>query len=382
MAILFEELRYINDYMFSVSSSYVNLATYTNTHDYPVKIKQVWLRLGTGNGTFEDTDGSWGTGNGNMIKAWLAFYKNGVHIATSPEDVSAATGGVEVIKQVTRIPNTYTPDNSQCTLYGFTSFHSGAEVLVNPGETIKIMITGGTFTIDYRGVLCIDKDARRSTPAFGVCAWIEPQLVTVTFNPTGGTVSPTSVQVTPGLTYPQATGNQLPTPVREGYSCLGWYTAQTGGSLVTKNTVINQNVTWYAHWEIKSNYSLTYNVNGGTGTVPSQQTNITYGTHLAVASANITKTNSVFASWNTRSDGTGIDYYPGNQIVINDNITLYAKWTPKDISLVYKYDAATHTWNIIDYPPIRIYDENNQQWNDLPAYIYSNGQWVKMGEST
>jgi uncharacterized repeat protein (TIGR02543 family) len=42
---------------------------------------------------------------------------------------------------------------------------------------------------------------------------------------------------------------ELPTPVRVSYAFLGWYTAATGGTLVTSATVITDNMTVYAHWK-------------------------------------------------------------------------------------------------------------------------------------
>lgn len=37
-------------------------------------------------------------------------------------------------------------------------------------------------------------------------------------------------------------------PPRSGYSFSGWYTAETGGSKVDKNTAVTKNVSYYAHW--------------------------------------------------------------------------------------------------------------------------------------
>lgn len=75
--------------------------------------------------------------------------------------------------------------------------------------------------------------------------WIA-DTYTVTFNPQGGSVSPTSKSVTYNSTY-----GTLPTPTREGYEFLGWYTSETGGSKITDSTVvkITANQTLYAHWD-------------------------------------------------------------------------------------------------------------------------------------
>lgn len=68
---------------------------------------------------------------------------------------------------------------------------------------------------------------------------------TVTFNANGGSCSASSKRVTYGSTY-----GTLPTPTWAGYTFAGWYTASSGGSLVTSSTAVNiiRNQTLYAHW--------------------------------------------------------------------------------------------------------------------------------------
>ena len=41
----------------------------------------------------------------------------------------------------------------------------------------------------------------------------------------------------------------LPEAIRPGYRLTGWYTAATGGEKITANTIINEDITFYAHWE-------------------------------------------------------------------------------------------------------------------------------------
>ena len=81
----------------------------------------------------------------------------------------------------------------------------------------------------------------------------------LSFDANGGTVSKTSALVY----YGQKTG-ELPIPTREGYTFDGWYTAPTGGSMVTENTPVTSctNYTLYAHWKVNE-YTATWK--GGTG---------------------------------------------------------------------------------------------------------------------
>ena len=67
----------------------------------------------------------------------------------------------------------------------------------------------------------------------------------VTFDPVNydATVDEPTRKVAPGYkvgTFPEA--------VRPNYVCSGWFTAPTGGEEVTPDTIINSDVTFYAHW--------------------------------------------------------------------------------------------------------------------------------------
>ncbi len=79
-----------------------------------------------------------------------------------------------------------------------------------------------------------------------VVAGIKIPAVTcqVTFHGNGGAVpNPASKEVLAG----EAIGN-LPETTREGYEFLGWFTAQTGGTKVTEETVVNSSMDLYARW--------------------------------------------------------------------------------------------------------------------------------------
>ena len=40
----------------------------------------------------------------------------------------------------------------------------------------------------------------------------------------------------------------LATPVRDGYTFVGWFTEATGGTQVTEDTIITDDIVLYAHW--------------------------------------------------------------------------------------------------------------------------------------
>ena len=83
----------------------------------------------------------------------------------------------------------------------------------------------------------------------------------VSFNANGGTTSTANKNVTYDATY-----GTLPTPTRDGYQFLGWYTQSSGGTKITDTTkvAITQNQTLYAQWEKLIPYTDSFVTKTGT----------------------------------------------------------------------------------------------------------------------
>ena len=76
--------------------------------------------------------------------------------------------------------------------------------------------------------------------------------------------------------------------------------------------------------------TVTYDANGGSGS--KRVTDIASGsqhTVLDIADTGISNTGMTFLGWNTRRDGNGTGYAPGEKITVTANITLYAQWQDK-----------------------------------------------------
>ena len=86
-----------------------------------------------------------------------------------------------------------------------------------------------------------------------------PLYYTIELNANGGTVAPTSIEVTRTLPI----GN-IPIPERENYTFDGWYTGLTDGTEVTSSYVPTRSQTIHAHWIAKPTNTVTFNPNGGT----------------------------------------------------------------------------------------------------------------------
>jgi len=166
---------------------------------------------------------------------------------------------------------------------------------------------------------------------------------TVTFHANGGTGTvpeAQTVNVGTGITLPSGDGLTM-----DNYSFEGWNTNSDGsGTTYTvgpKYYGITGNITLYAKWEIPT---VTFHANGGSGTVPEAQT-VNAGTSITLPSGDgLTKTNSKFDGWNTTTSGSGTNYAVGSSYTVNNNVTLYAKWsTLYTVSYSSGSSAATGT---------------------------------------
>ena len=116
-----------------------------------------------------------------------------------------------------------------------------------------------------------------------------PNNYTLTLNPAGGTVSPTSTQVTYGLPI-----GTLPTPTRTGYTFCGWFIGTTQiFATTTWNYASNQTAT--ACWNANT-YTLTFNP--GLGTVNPTSITVTYNQPISTTSLPIpTRPGYTYTGW-------------------------------------------------------------------------------------
>ncbi len=142
--------------------------------------------------------------------------------------------------------------------------------------------------------------------------------------PSGGTYDSNTVITAASNTF-----------TREGYSFTGWNTVANGSGTayaVGANVTINATTTLYAQWSVVSTYTVTYDKNGGTGTVPVNSKTYLSGDSFRVAgnTGSLTKTDSVFAGW-TRVAGSGKVYNSGDTLIVgSSDINLYVRWNKMD----------------------------------------------------
>lgn len=134
---------------------------------------------------------------------------------------------------------------------------------------------------------------------------------------------------------------QLKLTLDTGDSFLGWTINR--GLHFNPGTKITTNYELYAKVGNSTGYSVTYDANGGTGSVTDTE-KYAKGAEATVKSNNgFTNGDKVFLSWNTAADGTGKTYYPNSTVEITGNVTLYAQWGDKasTVSVTYHSNFGT-----------------------------------------
>lgn len=76
---------------------------------------------------------------------------------------------------------------------------------------------------------------------------------------------------------------------------------------------------------IATDFTITYNANGGSGTVASQSAK--WGDNLDIStSSGLSYSGKTFKEWNTMANGKGGHYMPNQHKTMWENMTLYAIW--------------------------------------------------------
>ena len=155
----------------------------------------------------------------------------------------------------------------------------------------------------------------------------QPSTYTISYNSGGGTgsMASTTVECDGSITL---RANSF---ARTGYTFNGWKDA--GGKTYTDKATISNvtsNITLTAQWKANT-YYVKFNANNGSGSMSDQI--FTYGTAQNLTANDFSRTGYLFATWNTKADGSGTSY--ADKALVNNlsstngvTVNLYAQWTP------------------------------------------------------
>lgn len=196
---------------------------------------------------------------------------------------------------------------SRYNLYGSSSSKS-ASFTANAGDVIYISLYKySSYDSAGAGTFYVSGASYPSSTA------------TVNCNTVEGYVYDSSSTITTTVTF--GSDYTLPTPIRTGYSFLGWYNGET--KVESGDWSIASDVTLTAKWEAGKN-TITLNANGGT--VSSTSVPVTYGSAYTLPTPE--RTGYTFDGW-----FSGSTQYVSGTWNGQTDITLVAQWTVKTYNL-------------------------------------------------
>ena len=149
---------------------------------------------------------------------------------------------------------------------------------------------------------------------------------TVTFYSNDGT----GAAATQTVTENTLTALNANTFTRFGYVFRNWNTEATGGGTSYEDQaeiITGANLTLYAQWtqNAPATYTVSFNANGGSGSMPAQT--VTANTSTPLNANSFTRSGYTFSGWNTAANGSGTAYADRASVTLNANLALYAQWT-------------------------------------------------------
>ena len=216
---------------------------------------------------------------------------------------------------------------------------SGLTVSLNSSNSSICTVTGFTVTILTSGSCSLTVTQAgdgnfASATAVSQSVTITPIAVTFSSNFGTATTSSQSISTAGNVNLSVNTFN------RAGYTFAGWNSAAngTGNSYSDSQPVtLTTDLTLFAQWSATSQ-TVSYNLNGGSGTLPTQANVATAATFTVASGTGLTKAGYTFGGWN---DG-GSNFNSGDAYTMGaNNVTLTAIWNANTYVVAYVYNLAT-----------------------------------------
>ena len=225
------------------------------------------------------------------------------------------------------------------------------QITANAGSGITLPNEGGLTRTGYifggwsnnvAGTGTIYQPGNSYTSAVTIITLYAIWTSTVTYNINGGTGTipdAQTVNADSSITLPSGSGLS-----RTGYTFSGWNTnvSGTGTNYSAGSSYMpTGDITLYAKWDVI--YTVTYDINEGTGTTPTAQTVTAEDSVTLPTESGFSRTGYTFGGWNINTSGTGTNYNAGFLYTPSGNITLYAKWDRITYNVTYNINSGNGT---------------------------------------
>jgi uncharacterized repeat protein (TIGR02543 family) len=230
-------------------------------------------------------------------------------------DTSTGTGSIPSISErvggSTILPSGAGISNPGYTFVGWNTAANGSGTEYAPGATY-------VFTVNQT-----------------LYAQWAPDTYVVTYTYDGGVVMQSSANYEVGT---QAL--TLPTPTLAGNTFDGWFDAASAGTLIGVGGAAytpSSSIQLFAQWTLIVVDVLTFNANGGVGSIASYS-GVDGSTAVLPSSDGMSMSGYAFSGWNTQADGSGTMYAEGVSLTLTASQTFFAQWTAGP-SVTVTFDA-------------------------------------------
>ena len=197
----------------------------------------------------------------------------------------------------------------------------------------------------------------------------------------GGTITISSSNTITDISF-TFSGGSYTGGLETSYSNLSttsWTKKLSSQARITKCTVTTSSG---GGGDTPTQYTVTYDANGGTGTMTDSNSPYNSGATVTVLGNQFTYEGYDFVNWNTAADGSGTDYDEDDTFTITANTTLYAQWTANGggstIEHTYNFAGANNFYtntNLTTHP-------GSTSSNNVETIYYSDGSvFVASGTS-
>lgn len=133
--------------------------------------------------------------------------------------------------------------------------------------------------------------------------------------PSGKTITVGTLNSGANIGITMADGSGTFTSGGSSYANKGYFASDAAGYVVVADG---------SNLKLAEQLSISFNANGGSGTMENQD--ITSGVATALNANTFTRDNYYFSGWNTKTDGTGTAYADKATITVTEGTMLYAQW--------------------------------------------------------
>lgn len=148
-----------------------------------------------------------------------------------------------------------------------------------------------------------------------------------------------------------------------------------GNATIWVPNVVSGTVTFNA--KVKQNlWTITFNANSGSGAPASVKK--WWGIVINLPNTKPTREGYNFVNWNTKSDGSGSWYAPGQAFGADSNITLYAIWSKKEYEITFNANGGTILGSDIYIKKVNY----GEKLGELPVAVRNNYKLINWLDSS